>query len=115
MLTVFAVVIGTPIGMLAGTYMAEYGKYAKLFMVVRFINDILLGASSIVGLSVALSGDGNTVVVREPGDNDGLGATWVFTRSGGVWTQQRNKLVGTGAVGNANQGLSVAKIDSIIR
>jgi ABC-type methionine transport system permease subunit len=34
--------------MLAGTYMAEYGKYAKLSMVVRFINDILLSAPSIV-------------------------------------------------------------------
>src|SRR5713226_408419 len=48
MLTVLAVAIGTPIGILAGTYMAEYGKYAKLTMVVRFINDILLSAPSIV-------------------------------------------------------------------
>src|SRR6202140_2438166 len=48
MLTVIAVVIGTPIGILAGTYMAEHGKYAKLSMVVRFINDILLSAPSIV-------------------------------------------------------------------
>src|SRR5271168_5087082 len=48
MITVIAVVIGTPIGMLAGTYMAEYGKFAKLTMVVRFINDILLSAPSIV-------------------------------------------------------------------
>jgi phosphate transport system permease protein len=48
MLTVLAVVIGTPIGILAGTYMAEYGKYARLSMVVRFINDILLSAPSIV-------------------------------------------------------------------
>jgi phosphate transport system permease protein len=48
MITVIAVAIGTPIGILAGTYMAEYGKYAKLSMVVRFINDILLSAPSIV-------------------------------------------------------------------
>jgi phosphate transport system permease protein len=48
MLTGLAVVIGTPIGILAGTYMAEYGRYAKLTMVVRFINDILLSAPSIV-------------------------------------------------------------------
>jgi phosphate transport system permease protein len=48
MLTVLAVVIGTPIGMLAGTYMAEYGRYDKLTSVVRFINDILLSAPSIV-------------------------------------------------------------------
>jgi phosphate transport system permease protein len=48
MLTVLAIAIGTPIGIMAGTYMAEYGKYAKLTMVVRFINDILLSAPSIV-------------------------------------------------------------------
>src|SRR5919198_4090605 len=47
-LTVLAVVIGTPIGILAGTYMAEYGRYDKLTSVVRFINDILLSAPSIV-------------------------------------------------------------------
>src|SRR6202047_4637370 len=48
MLTLLAVVIGTPIGILAGTYMAEYGRYAPLTQVVRFINDILLSAPSIV-------------------------------------------------------------------
>ena len=48
MLTVLAIVIGTPIGILAGTYMAEYGRYDMLTSVVRFINDILLSAPSIV-------------------------------------------------------------------
>jgi phosphate transport system permease protein len=48
MMTVVGVAIGTPLGMLAGTYMAEYGRYAKITMVVRFINDILLSAPSIV-------------------------------------------------------------------
>ena len=48
MLTILAVAMGTPVGILAGTYMAEYGKYAKLTVVVRFINDILLSAPSIV-------------------------------------------------------------------
>jgi phosphate transport system permease protein len=48
MLTVLAVLIGTPVGMLAGTYMAEYGRYDRLSSVVRFINDILLSAPSIV-------------------------------------------------------------------
>ena len=48
MLTVLAVIIGTPIGMLAGTYMAEYGRHDRLTSVVRFINDILLSAPSIV-------------------------------------------------------------------
>src|SRR5499426_3748563 len=47
-LTVLAVAIGTPIGILAGTYMAEYGRYDRLTSVVRFINDILLSAPSIV-------------------------------------------------------------------
>ena len=47
-LTTVAVAIGTPLGILAGTYMAEYGRYDKLTMVVRFINDILLSAPSIV-------------------------------------------------------------------
>src|SRR2546425_5099796 len=47
-ITALAVAIGTPIGMLAGTYMAEYGRYDRLTSVVRFINDILLSAPSIV-------------------------------------------------------------------
>jgi phosphate transport system permease protein len=48
MMTVIAVAIGTPLGILAGTYMAEYGRYDRLTTVVRFINDILLSAPSIV-------------------------------------------------------------------
>jgi phosphate transport system permease protein len=48
MLTLLAVMIGTPIGILAGTYMAEYGRYDRLTSIVRFINDILLSAPSIV-------------------------------------------------------------------
>ena len=47
-MTAIAVALGTPLGMLAGTYMAEYGRYDKLTMVVRFINDILLSAPSII-------------------------------------------------------------------
>jgi phosphate transport system permease protein len=47
-MTMLAVVIGTPIGILAGTYMAEYGRHDRLTSVVRFINDILLSAPSIV-------------------------------------------------------------------
>ena len=48
LMTVLAIAIGTPIGILAGTYMAEYGRYARLSSVVRFVNDILLSAPSIV-------------------------------------------------------------------
>lgn len=47
-LTVLGVAIGTPLAILAGTYMAEYGRYSKLTNVIRFINDILLSAPSIV-------------------------------------------------------------------
>jgi phosphate transport system permease protein len=47
-MTTLGVAIGTPLGMLAGTYMAEYGRYSKLTFFVRFINDILLSAPSIV-------------------------------------------------------------------
>jgi len=43
-----AVVAGTPIGVLAGTYLAEYGRYSRLAFFVRFVNDILLSAPSIV-------------------------------------------------------------------
>ncbi|RAZ85506.1 phosphate ABC transporter permease PtsA [Mesorhizobium hawassense] len=52
-MTIIGIVVGTPIGVLAGTYMAEYGRFSKLTTVVRFINDILLSAPSIiVGLFV---------------------------------------------------------------
>ena len=47
-MTVLAVLFGTPVGILAGTYMAEYGRYARTTSVVRFINDILLSAPSII-------------------------------------------------------------------
>lgn len=61
-MTSLGVVIGTPIGILAGTYMAEYGRYTRLTVIVRFINDILLSAPSIViGLFVY------TLMVRPTG------------------------------------------------
>jgi methionine-rich copper-binding protein CopC len=60
------------------------------------------------GYSVAISSDGNTAIEGGISDVSGIGAVWIFTRSGGVWTQQGSKLVGTGAVGNSSQGLSVA-------
>jgi phosphate transport system permease protein len=47
-MTVLAVAIGTPVGILAGTYMAEYGRYDRLTYAIRFINDILLSAPSII-------------------------------------------------------------------
>ncbi len=47
-MTFIAVLVGTPIGILAGTYMAEYGRHDKITGVIRFINDILLSAPSII-------------------------------------------------------------------
>ncbi len=43
-----AVVLGTPIGLFAGSYLAEYGRFGRLSFYVRFVNDILLSAPSIV-------------------------------------------------------------------
>jgi hypothetical protein len=65
------------------------------------------------GISVSLSSDGNTAIVGGPNDNNGTGATWVFTRSAGVWSQQGPKLVGSGAASPPNeygalQGASVS-------
>ena len=75
------------------------------------------GAVSRQGYSVALSADGNTLAIGAPGDGStatagaaSTGATWIFTQSAGVWTQQGPKLVGTGGSGVSGmaQGSSVA-------
>lgn len=67
LMTVIGVAIGAPVGVLAGTYIAEYGRYSKLAFVVRFINDILLSAPSIViGLFVY------TVLVARMGHFSGI-------------------------------------------
>jgi len=47
-MSALAVAAGTPLGLLAGTYLAEYGRHTRLAFFVRFINDILLSAPSIV-------------------------------------------------------------------
>jgi hypothetical protein len=61
------------------------------------------------GYSVSLSADGNTLAVGGPRDNNNIGATWIFTRSGTTWTQQGSKLVGTGVTGSTSQqGSSVS-------
>ncbi|MBV8165462.1 MAG: phosphate ABC transporter permease PstA [Alphaproteobacteria bacterium] len=52
-MTAVGVAIGAPIGLLAGTFLAEYGRYSRISPIVRFINDVLLSAPSIiVGLFV---------------------------------------------------------------
>ena len=65
-LTAIGIVIATPIGLLAGTYLAEYGKGSKLADLIRFLNDILLSAPSIlIGLFVY------TLMVRPMGTYSG--------------------------------------------
>jgi hypothetical protein len=59
------------------------------------------------GSKVALSSEGNTALIGGPRDNDGVGAAWVFTRSGSSWTQQA-KILAKGEVGDGSFGASVA-------
>ena len=73
----------------------------------KLVGSGAVGAAS-QGFSAALSSDGNTAIIGGNTDNANVGAAWVFTRSNGVWTQQGNKLVGSGAVGGSAQGYSIA-------
>ncbi|QBB69951.1 phosphate ABC transporter permease PstA [Pseudolysobacter antarcticus] len=67
MMSLLAVLIGTPIGIAAGTYLAEYARKSAIGETIRFVNDILLSAPSIVlGLFVY------TLVVRQMGHFSGL-------------------------------------------
>ncbi len=47
-MTVVGILIGGPVGMLAGTYLAEYGRTKRISTVIRFVNDVLLSAPSII-------------------------------------------------------------------
>ena len=47
-MTLLGIVVGSPIGVLAGTYLSEYGQNSRLATAVRFINDVLLSAPSII-------------------------------------------------------------------
>jgi hypothetical protein len=60
------------------------------------------------GRSVALSGDGNTALIGAPGDGGHAGAAWVFTRSGGHWSQQGSKLVAPTEAGPGHFGFALA-------
>jgi hypothetical protein len=60
------------------------------------------------GFSVAVSGEGSTALIAGPGDNKNVGALWAFTRSGSTWSQQGEKLTGTGETGEGQFGFSVA-------
>jgi hypothetical protein len=84
----------------------------------KLVGTGVVGSFAAQGSSVFLSGDGNTAIVGGPYDNfdgttyncnpcGGVGAAWVFTRSGDVWGQQA-KLVGTGSIGYSLEGISVS-------
>ncbi len=59
------------------------------------------------GYSVGLSSNGDKAIIGGDGDDNSLGAAWIFTRTGGVWSQQGGKLSSSGALGVAAQGSSV--------
>ena len=60
------------------------------------------------GSALAISADGSTAIIGAKGDNKSTGAAWIFARTGGIWTQQGDKLVGTGAAAAANQSFAVS-------
>ena len=67
------------------------------------------GNGSRMGMSVAVSADGNTAIVGGGVDNHDLGAAWVFTRTGSTWSQQGAKLVPNDPSPNSSEfGVSVA-------
>ncbi len=47
-MTLIGILLGGPVGVMAGTYLAEYGRNARLSTVIRFVNDVLLSAPSII-------------------------------------------------------------------
>ena len=48
LMTLLGILIGSPIGVLAGTYLAEYGRRSRVSTLIRFINDVLLSSPSII-------------------------------------------------------------------
>jgi hypothetical protein len=74
----------------------------------KLVGTGIVGGLAAQGNSVSLSGGGNTAIVGGPFDNSGIGAVWVFSRSRGVWSQQDDKLVGTGAAGGLGNSVSLS-------
>jgi hypothetical protein len=100
-LLIVTVLVGAVVG-IAAQALAQFTQQGP-----KLVGTLPVGSPE-QGYSVALSADGDTAIVGGPSDNSQIGAAWVYTRSDGVWTQHGNKLVGTGSVGNAQQGWSVA-------
>jgi len=104
------------IGIVGGSYDSNYTGAVWLFRRSGIVwtqqGSKLVGTGTVGaaghGTAVAISADGSTVIDGGYADSGLIGASWVFTNSGGVWTQQGNKLVGTPALWSAFQGWSVA-------
>ena len=62
------------------------------------------------GASVALSPDGKTAVIGGPGDNEGVGAAWVFRRRGSTWVQWGSKLTGSDEIGPGSFGEQLSNV-----
>jgi hypothetical protein len=60
------------------------------------------------GSSVALSSDGDTALIGEPGNDQGFGAAWVYTRAGSIWSEQGTLLAPSDAIANDRVGTGVA-------
>ena len=68
----------------------------------------MFGGKGQFGYSVALSPEGNTALIGAPADSNGVGAAWVFTRTGGVWTQQGAKLTAKSGEESGEGGFGTA-------
>jgi hypothetical protein len=102
------VIVGGPEDGSAGAawvFVRSYGVWSQ--QGPKLVGTDVIRSFPLQGISVSLSSDGNTAVIGGFGDDNNMGAAWVFTRSDGVWTQKA-KLVGTGAIGAAAQGTSIA-------
>ncbi len=66
-----------------------------------------IGSQVFQGFSVAISADGNTAITGGPEDNNGVGAVWIYTRTGSTWTQQTQIAAPNDAIGTAEFGFSV--------
>lgn len=75
----------------------------------KLVGGGIAGSTSQQGQSLSLANDGNTLAIGGITDNNNIGAVWIFVRSGSTWSQQGNKLVGSGTVGpTIFQGFSVS-------
>ncbi|MFZ4796279.1 MAG: PKD domain-containing protein [Bacteroidia bacterium] len=97
--------IGTQVTGAAWIYTLNGGIWSQQ---AKLVGTGSLGTYVYQGWSVSISADGNTAIMGAKGDNNGQGAAWIFTRNGTVWSQQGNKLVGSGYIGAAGQGYSVS-------